>query len=107
MIQLCTSAVSVWPYSNAYFAPAGTGNKSARSLLSGSLVRLATTTELVQVAFGTTDARGHRVLQLKVPDAGGRSSSTEEAINMLVCMHSSLEFYAKLFCRRLSSALNC
>ncbi len=44
----------------------GTGKKAARSLLGGSLVRLAATTDLVQVHFGTLDGKGHRVLLLQV-----------------------------------------
>lgn len=44
----------------------GVGKKAARSLLGGSLVRLAATTDLVQVNFGTLDTKGHRVLLLQV-----------------------------------------
>lgn len=44
----------------------GVGKKAARSLLGGSLVRLAGTTDLVQVHFGTIDTKGHRVLLLQV-----------------------------------------
>lgn len=44
----------------------GVGKKAARSLLGGSLVRLAGTTDLVQVHFGTVDTKGHRVLLLRV-----------------------------------------
>lgn len=40
----------------------GTGKKATRSLLNGSLIRLASTTELMHVNLGTTDAKGHRVL---------------------------------------------
>ncbi len=44
----------------------GVGKKGARSLLGGSLVRLAGSTDLVQVHFGTIDTKGHRVLLLQV-----------------------------------------
>ena len=44
----------------------GTGKKAVRSLLGGSLVRLAATTDLAQVHFGTLDTKGHRVLLLQV-----------------------------------------
>ena len=44
----------------------GVGTKAARSLLGGSLVRLAGTTDLVQVHFGTIDSKGHRMLLLQV-----------------------------------------
>ena len=47
----------------------GAGKKSKRSLLNGSLIRLASTTELMHVNFGTTDAKGHRVLLPQVGSA--------------------------------------
>ncbi|DBA83649.1 hypothetical protein WJX77_008334 [Trebouxia sp. C0004] len=53
-----------WP-AEEYALQNGTGKKAARSLLGGSLVRLAATTDLVQVHFGTLDTKGHRVLLLQ------------------------------------------
>ena len=41
-------------------------SKSFKSVLNGSLVRLASTKQLAQISNGAWDQRGHRVLKLQV-----------------------------------------
>ena len=56
------------------------GVKDNRSLLNGSLARLATG-ELVQVCMGAYDSRGHRVLKFQV---------TTRILNLIRCRQMAL-----------------
>ena len=65
MLHVRYRAWRLWLHAGDAVAPDMAGGKSNRSLLNGSLARLATG-ELVQISMLVIDGRGHRVLKFQV-----------------------------------------